>query len=134
MLPTRFIRPWDMLGLDVLDMHERSKSKNPYLLFVVDRASKFSFSFPVETKEAVAVARKMLELLMLFGVPRSTRSDRGSEFRAEVVSHLCRWLKVPIDHESVDHHRAQVSDSGEEEGMDSRGSYYTLQSLACMVG
>ena len=43
----------------------------------------------------------------MFGIPRSIRGDPGTEFTAEVVQHLRRRLKVPIDFGPVDHARAQ---------------------------
>ena len=107
MLPARFLRPWDVLEADVLDIHEKSKSDNRYLLLAIDGTSKFAFAFPLKTKEAEGIALKLLELVTLFGIPRSIRSDQGSEFKAEAVSHLCRWLKVPIDYGPTDHPRAQ---------------------------
>ena len=63
MLPARFLRPWHVLEADVLDMHEKSKSDNRYLLLVIDRASKFAFAFPLKTKEAEGIALKLLELV-----------------------------------------------------------------------
>ena len=81
MFPARFLRPWDVLEADVLDMHEKSESDNRYLLLVINRASKFVFAFPLKTKEAEGIALKLLELVTLFGVPRAIRSDLGSELK-----------------------------------------------------
>ena len=78
-------------------MGENSSTSNRYLLLVVNRAIKFAFAHPLRTKDAESVAKKLLDLLLLFGIPRSIRSDPGTEFMAEVVQHLCRWLKVSID-------------------------------------
>ena len=91
----------------MLDMHEQSDSDNRYLLLVIDRASKFAFAFPFKSKGAEGIALKLLELVALLGVPRAIRSDSGSEFKSESVSHLCRWLKVTIDYGPIDHPRAQ---------------------------
>ena len=55
------------------------------------------------------MAKKLLDLLLMFGIPRSIRSDPGTEFTAEVVRHLCRWLTVPIDFWPANHARAQVA-------------------------
>ena len=53
------------------------------------------------------MANKLLDLLMIFGIPRSILSDPGTEFTAQVVQHLCRWLKVPINFGPIDYVRAQ---------------------------
>ena len=98
---------WQVLEMDTQDMGEKSSTGNRYLLLVVDRASKFAFAYRLKTKDAESVAKKLLDLLLMFGIPRCIRRDPGTEFTAEVVQHLCRWLKVPIDFGLVDHARAQ---------------------------
>ena len=77
------------------------------MLVVVDRASRFVFAYPLESKDSVGVARKLLELLLTFGVPLSIRSDAGGEFTAKVVAHLCQWLRVQLDHGPADYPRSQ---------------------------
>ena len=89
MMPARLLRPWDMLEMDLQDMKQVSSAGNRYLLIVVDRASRFLFAYPLESKDSVGVARKFLELILTFGVPLSIRSDAGGEFTAKVVAHLC---------------------------------------------
>ena len=74
---------------------------------MVDRASKFLTAFPLPTKEAVGVSRKLLGLLRTFGLLLSIRCDPGGEFAADVMQHLCRWLRVSLDHGPINHPRAQ---------------------------
>ena len=60
----------------------------------MDRANKFLFVYPLPDKTAENVAKKLLELLLTFGIPLSLHSDPGTEFTAEVIQHLCKWLNV----------------------------------------
>ena len=90
MLPARFLKPWEVLEMDIHDMGARSEAGNRLLLVVVDRASKFLFAYPLPNKRAEGVARKLLELMLTFGIPLSLRSDPDTEFTAEVVQHLCK--------------------------------------------
>ena len=106
-LPGRPLEPWDELQIDILIIDTPSLSGNKYVLLVVDRASKFPFGFPLETKQAVGVARVLAELCLTFGVPRVIRCDGGIEFGAEVVAHLCRWLHADIVFGPADHPRGQ---------------------------
>ena len=53
------------------------------------------------------MAKKLLELLLTFGISLSLRRNPGTEFTAEVVQHLCKWLNVTIDDDSFDQPRAQ---------------------------
>jgi len=63
-----------------------------YVLLVVDRASKFPFGFPLETKQAIGMAQKLLDIFTTFGVPKWISCDGAREFTAEVVKHVCRWM------------------------------------------
>ena len=106
MMPARFLRPWEVLEMDIQDFHQVSSNGNRYLLVVVDRASKFLFGYPLASKGALEVSRKLMEMLT-FGVPQSIRSDGGGEFTAQVVGHLCRWLNVTLTHGPADFARSQ---------------------------
>ena len=88
-------------------MGARSEAGNKHLLIIVDRASKFLFTYPLPNKTAENVAKKLLELLLTFGIPLSLRSNPGTEFTAELVQHLCKWLNVTIDYGPTDHPRSQ---------------------------
>ena len=82
MMPARFLRPWEVLEIDIQDFHQLSSNVNRYLLVVVDRASKFIFGYPLASKGSLEVSRKLMELILTFGVPQSIRSDGGGEFTA----------------------------------------------------
>ena len=85
MLPARFLKPWEVLEMDIYDIGVRSEAGNKYLLVVVDRANKILFTYPLPNKTTGNVAKKLLELLLALGIPLSLRSDGGTEFTAEVV-------------------------------------------------
>eukprot|EP00752_Nemacystus_decipiens_P008157 g7296.t1 len=107
MMPARLLQPWEVLQIDIQDMKVKSEKGNQYLLVVVDRASKFLAAFPLPNKDALSVSRKLLGLLLTFGLPLSIRADMGSENTAQVMQHLCSWLKVSLDYGPVNHPRAQ---------------------------
>ena len=93
--------------MDIHDVGASSEAGNKHLFVIVDRASKFLFAYPLPNNTAENVAKKLLELLLTFGIPLSLRSDPGTKFTAEVVQHLCKWLNVTIDYGPTDHPRAQ---------------------------
>ena len=98
MLPARFLKPWEVLEMDIHGMEARSEAGNKHIPVIVDRASKFLFAYPLPNKTAENVAKKLLELLLNYGkLTLSLRSDQGTEFTAEVVQHLCKWLNATID-------------------------------------
>ena len=75
--------------MDIQDMGQRTERGNRYLL-----ASKILFGFLFPTKEAMGVAEVVLDVVLTFSLPLSLRSDPSTEFTAEVVKHLYRWLNV----------------------------------------
>ena len=88
-------------------MGARSEAGNKYLLVVVERVSKFLFAYPLPNKTAENVAKKRFELLLAFEIPPSLRSDPGTEFTADFVLHLYKWLNATIDYGPSDHPRAE---------------------------
>lgn len=107
MLPSRFLRPGGVPEMGIQDMGELSEAGNRYLLVAVDKGSTVLFTFPIPPKETLGMARKLLDLVLSFGIPLLIRSDPGTEFMAEVVEHLCRWPDVSIAYGPVDHDCAQ---------------------------
>ena len=73
----------------------------------MDRANKLLIAYSLPNKTAENVVKNLLKLLLIFGIPFSLRSDPGTEFTADVVQHICKWLNETIDYGSSDHPRAQ---------------------------
>ena len=76
---------------------------------VVDRATNFLSAFPSPTKESGGVSKKLLELILIFGLPLSIRCDPGTEFTSEIMGRLCRWLNMSLDFGPANHPRGQGS-------------------------
>lgn len=64
---------------------------------MVDTTSNFVLYYPLRAKDSSSVAEQFLDLVPVFIVLLFIRSDPETEFTAEVVQHLFRWLKVSID-------------------------------------
>lgn len=74
---------------------------------MIDKASKLPFSFPLPSKQANGVARKLFQLCLTFGVPEDIRCDGGKDFGATIIQHLCQWLNADIQLGPADHLRTQ---------------------------
>ena len=59
-LPARFLKPWEVLEMDIHDIGARSEAGNKHLLVIVDRASKFLFACPLPKETAKKAAKKLL--------------------------------------------------------------------------
>ena len=74
--------------MDIQDMGARSEAGNKHLLVIVDRASKFLFAYPLPNKTAENVAKKLLELLLTFGISLSTQRPRHGVHRRSCPTRL----------------------------------------------
>ena len=63
--------------MNLQDMKKAFSAGNRYMLVVVDRAIRNLFAYPLGSKDCVGVARKLLELMLTFGVTMSIMSDAG---------------------------------------------------------
>ena len=93
--------------MDIQDFHQVSSNGNRYMRVVVDRASTFLFEYPLASKGALEVSRKLMERTLTFGVPQSIMCDAGGRFTAQVVGPLCRWVDVTLTHGPADFARSQ---------------------------
>lgn len=71
-------------------MEVKSDAGNKGAVVAANNLRNFLFAFPLPTKEAVGVAKKLLDVMSNFGLPLCICSDPGSEFMAEVMKHLCK--------------------------------------------
>jgi hypothetical protein len=58
------------------------------LLVLTDHLSRYPVAYPLITKEASEIARRLWEFISLFGPPKSLLSDNGSEFVNSTVAEL----------------------------------------------
>ena len=87
-------------------MDTPSRSGNKHVLLIAERASKFPFGFPLETNQALGVARGLPEVCLTVGVSRVNCCDGGKTFGMEVLTHLFRYLLAEIAFCPADHPRS----------------------------
>lgn len=76
--------PFERLNLDFKGPLP-SKSKNKYLLTVIDEYSRFPFAFPCSDITASTVIANLTDLFSVFGIPAYVHSDRGTSFMSQEV-------------------------------------------------
>lgn len=75
MLSGQAIQPCDVLEMDWMSLDIESLENNEYLLLMVDKASRFPFSFLLPPKHADGTVRELLQLCLTFGVSKSIGPD-----------------------------------------------------------
>ena len=87
--------PFEKLHFDVTGPHPRSRRGSVYIVTCVDPFSKWAEDFPVPIKEALTIARVLVEQVMCrFGTPTAGISDRGREVDGRLMAEICRLLDI----------------------------------------
>lgn len=93
--PTRVGSVFERLSIDLTGPHPRSRRGNVYILTVVCPFSKYCECLPLRNKEALTVARKLVEeVFCRYGTPLELLSDRGGEVDGQVMNELCQLLHI----------------------------------------
>ena len=85
---------FDRVGIDLTFGFPTSANGNCGILVITDYLSKYPYAVPIKSKSAEEIASKLLEFISLFGPPKEILSDQGREFVNEIVSTLCKTLKI----------------------------------------
>lgn len=74
--------------VDLIDFSNTPDNNCKWLLHIWDHFSKFSWAFPLHTKQISDVSNKMNALFSMFGPPKWLHCDNGLEFAESVVKEL----------------------------------------------
>ena len=78
MLPSRFLRPGEVLDVDIQDMGVKSDAGKKSSTGGSRQSQQVLVRLPLPTKEAIGVGRKLLEVMLTLGLPLYVRSDPES--------------------------------------------------------
>lgn len=66
-----------------------------YILTVQCELTKYVILFPMKTKEAISIAKTLVEQVILkYGLFNTLKSDRGTEFANELMKNICEILNI----------------------------------------
>lgn len=80
-----------MVGVDTLEICLADDGMR-YLLVLVNFFTRFVYLYPVANKDALTTASCIFHYICTFGLFDLLRSDPGSDFTSEVMTHLLKWL------------------------------------------
>ena len=87
--------PFERVAVDLMGPFERTKNDNLYIAVFQDYFTKWVIAEPLKDKTAMGVADLFYtKWIALYGCPLVLHSDRGGEFKAEIISRLCDVLRV----------------------------------------
>ena len=96
--------PFELSSMDLIGPFRKDSKGNEYCLTVIDNFSRYTLLKGIPDKRAHTVAHALLELLGTFSVlPKTIRSDHGTEFNNACVVELLNVLGVNHELTVTDH-------------------------------
>ena len=88
--------PFERLSVDLTGPHPRSSRGHTYILTIMCHFSKWGDAFPLRNKEAVTVARVLVDQFFTkyAGLGLSILTDQGKEFCNTLLSEICKMFQV----------------------------------------
>ena len=87
--------PMEVVGIDTVGPFVTSSNGNNYIVTMVDWYSAWVEAYPVPNKEAVTIAKVILEhFVPQHGCPRVLVSDRGTEYVNGAIDYLSTTMKI----------------------------------------
>lgn len=86
-------QPFERLNLDFKGPLP-SKTKNRYILTIVNEYSRFPFAFPCSDILAAAIIQCLCSLFAIFGAPAYIQSDRGASFMSEQLRQFLQERRI----------------------------------------
>lgn len=89
------VRPWERLYIDIVEGPPESNAENNVILSMIDDLTKFVMFEALVDQKAHSVAKAIFENIMCrYTIPKQILSDRGTNFRSDLVKELCKILKI----------------------------------------
>ena len=95
--------PEDCLEVDILP-NLPSSNGYQHIVTTIDVFSRYLFAYPTQDMTAKTVARFIIDVMTRHCyLPTVILTDKGSQFRAEIVSQIAQTLDIRINHASTKH-------------------------------
>ena len=71
-----------------------SERGHKYILTLIDYATRFPEAVPLKKIDSITIAESLVELFARVGIPKEILSDRGTQFRSELMTEVNRLLSI----------------------------------------
>lgn len=82
------------ITIDFVGSLPLSENTNRYILVCIDYATRYPEAIPLKTQEAETVINALLNIFSRMGVPQDILSDQGTNCMSDLMTELCRFLKI----------------------------------------
>ena len=95
LFPLKTTYPFERWSLDFIGICPETKSKNRWIIVGIDHCTKWPIARAVKEATAESVSKFIYEEIFLpFGSPREILTDRGANFKAQLVEDYLETIKV----------------------------------------
>lgn len=97
---------FDVMIIDTIGPLPKTLSGNQYALTMICDLTKYLITVPIENKMAKTVARAIFDnFISIYGLFKELRTDQGTEYKNEVMTELCKLLKIKHKASVAYHHQ-----------------------------
>ena len=87
--------PFARVAIDIVGaITPGSERGHKYILTLIDYATRYPEAVPLKNVDTVTVAEALVEIFSRVGIPKEIMSDRGSQFKSDLMSEVHRLLSV----------------------------------------
>ncbi|XP_042878233.1 uncharacterized protein LOC122257193 [Penaeus japonicus] len=87
--------PFQRVAVDIVGPIEpRADDGSRYILTIVDYATRYPEAIPLKNIETISVAEALMSVFSRVGIPKEIMSDKGSQFRSDVMKEFNRLLSI----------------------------------------
>lgn len=99
-------RPFDVMVIDTIGPFPKSINGNVYAVTMICDFSKYLVVVPIPNKSATEVAKAIFEkFILIYGPMKSILTDRGTEYRNELIQELCTLMRIKQNSSTAYHHQ-----------------------------
>ena len=86
--------PFSRVAIDLVGPLTPSKRGHKYILTLIDLATRFPEAIPLKHIDTVTIAESLVNIFSRVGIPKEILSDRGTQFRSDLMNEIHRLLSI----------------------------------------
>ncbi|XP_042857013.1 uncharacterized protein LOC122243473, partial [Penaeus japonicus] len=87
--------PFSRVAIDIVGpISPCSDRGHKYILTLIDYATRFPEAVPLKKIDSITIAESLVEIFARVGIPKEMLSDRGTQFRSDLMAEVNRLLSI----------------------------------------
>lgn len=97
--------PFDIVSIDTIGPLAQSENNNRYAVTIICHLSKYLITAAVPNKDSQTIAKAIFhKFILIYGPMNEILTDRGTEYKNQTLSELCKLLNISLVHSTAHHH------------------------------